>query len=254
MTIDTKMSTQQIIQDEEYLFPYHYVSQFRNGLFSQCFNDTWGINYVSTIEFILDEIRKHNAQSMIDLGCGDGRLTRELKTSYPEKKVIGIDYSKKAISLARAMNTGLDIDFKNLDILNETPHPVDLILLIEVFEHIPLDLCFEFMEATSKLLKHGGVLLMTVPHKNKKLEYKHFQHFDINSLSKFFPKSLKIEEVIYFEKNNFLYRALKKILTNRWFILNHLGIRNKIYSIYKNYFFKAEERNCNRIFIKAIKR
>ena len=68
-------------QDEEYAFPYHYVSQFRNG-FTQVFNDTWGINYVSTIEYIIDQLKNEKFSSLMDIGCGDGRLVRELSISY----------------------------------------------------------------------------------------------------------------------------------------------------------------------------
>ncbi len=97
------MDEVQIKQDEEYSFPYHYVSRFRDG-FSQTFNDTWGINYVSTIEYIIHRLQNENFNSLIDMGCGDGRLTQELAIEFPDKRILGVDYSRRAISLAKSLN------------------------------------------------------------------------------------------------------------------------------------------------------
>src|SRR5688500_18918104 len=106
----------QQLQEEEYNFPYHYVSEYKNG-FSQCFNDTWGINYISTIEFILSKLKGEEFNSLVDIGCGDGRLSKEIHDTFPGKHVEGIDYSDRAIKIAKALNP--KIPFKNINILEE---------------------------------------------------------------------------------------------------------------------------------------
>ena len=127
------MDNIQKLQDEEYDFPYHYVSQFRNG-FSQVFNDTWGINYVSTIEYIIEQLKHEKFNSLIDIGCGDGRLVRELSIEFPNQNIFGIDYSSRAINLARIMNK--NCKYFQSDITCEVVRKADVITLVEVFEHI----------------------------------------------------------------------------------------------------------------------
>jgi hypothetical protein len=88
-----------------------------------------------------------NTKSMIDIGCGDGRLSREIKRSFPECTVTGIDYSKRAINLAMAMNQDMpEINFIAQDIINERINQKhDVAILMEVYEHIPLDQTNEFL-------------------------------------------------------------------------------------------------------------
>ncbi|MDC0376153.1 class I SAM-dependent methyltransferase [Pelagibacteraceae bacterium] len=55
--------------------------------------------------FILNEIKKddQSIKSIVDVGCGDGRITKELSETFNTKKILGIDYSSKAINLAKAL-------------------------------------------------------------------------------------------------------------------------------------------------------
>lgn len=150
------MTKEQQEQDIEYSFPYHYVSKFKDG-FTQNYNWGWGKQYVSAIEFILEEMEKdkENINSIVDVGCGDGRLTKELSECFVDKDVVGIDYSTKAINLAKALNQ--NVKYENKDIVNDNIEKTyDAMTLIEVFEHIPLELCDDFARATAGLLNEGG--------------------------------------------------------------------------------------------------
>ncbi|MBD0259380.1 MAG: class I SAM-dependent methyltransferase, partial [Cytophagales bacterium] len=165
----------QQIQDDEYTFPYHYVSQFENN-FTQCFNDIWGINYIATIEFMLARLAATPFESLVDVGCGDGRLTYEIQKRFPARTVWGIDYSQRAINLAKAMNPRGN--YLQADITQPSSLPAfDAAVLMEVFEHIPPAVAPAFLGGVAGLLKRGGVLFITVPHVNKPVEYKHFRHF-----------------------------------------------------------------------------
>ena len=127
----------------------------------------------------------HSIKTILDLGCGDGRLTKELSENFNLKKVTGIDYSNKAIQLAKALNS--EINFINIDIINDNhENKYDAITLIEVFEHIPLELCSKFANSVPKLLNNKGIVYLTVPHKSKALQDKHFQYFDYESLIEYF--------------------------------------------------------------------
>lgn len=248
-------TTVQTAQEQEYWFPYHYVSVMPTLGFSQHFVDTWGINYVSTIEYVIRSIRKNKTtKSIIDIGCGDGRLTREIKRSFPECEVAGVDYSKRAINLAKAMNQDLpEIVFFDQDIINKRiSKQYDFAILMEVYEHIPLDKTNEFLIGVRSCIKDDGILLLTVPHKNKPLEYKHFQHFTFSALKEQLERHFNIIEMVPFEKKGLARRILNHVLCNRFFVLNNKNLLGFIYKLYGKYLFNCvTEDQCQRIFVKA---
>ena len=251
------MKKEQSEQEDEYLFPYHYVAHFKNNHFQHFFLDTWAINYASTIEYLLQkiDIDSQTSARIIDIGCGDGRICRELSFAFPFTTVLGIDYSMRATSLAKAMNSDVfNLKFKSLDITMEhNLNPFDIAILIEVFEHVPIENAEKFMESVRSLLNKGGVLYLTVPHENKFLEYKHFQHFSIKKIVDYLNPYFDIVEVVPFERISRYRKILLKILSNRFFILNNPRLLSIIYGWYKkNLFFCASEKDCQRIFVKAV--
>jgi 2-polyprenyl-3-methyl-5-hydroxy-6-metoxy-1,4-benzoquinol methylase len=221
--------------------------------FTQTFSWTWGLNYISSIDFVINQIKKENFDSLVDVGTGDGRLVRELSLNFKDKKITGIDYSEKAINMAKAMNPKLD--FVYLDITRDDfGQRFDVLTLVEVFEHIPLDQCEKFVSSLKNLLNHNGVIFLTVPHKNKPLSEKHFQHFSFKSLKEYYEKDFEVVDVFFLEKKSKVVRILKKLLENRLFILNNKFLLNLIYRVYKKHFLFAKENNCGRMFLKLQKK
>jgi SAM-dependent methyltransferase len=250
------MYEQEKIQEEEYSFPYHYVAQY-NGAFTQVFCDSWGINYVSTIEFLLSRLQGEKFESVIDIGCGDGRFTQELASAFPTKRVVGIDYSRKAVTLASAMAPAdSQAKFICADIASENIEnsKYDLGVLMEVFEHISPEKAEDFVGAIARLLNPGGVLYVTVPHTNKSIEPKHFRHFTSHTLAAAFSPFFKMTDVIPIEKRCVPMKWLKCILTNRYFILNNERLKRYIYRYYKKCLFHSQETECQRIIAKMVLR
>lgn len=248
-------SDEQAHQENEYCFPYHYIAQYGPQRFSQSFCDSWGINYVSTIEFILQQLSELPSAKIVDIGCGDGRLTQEIRNNIPAEIVTGIDYSKKAIKLAQAMNQDVqNINFIFDDITNPTTNlgTYDAAILMEVFEHIPIEHAENFISSVKQLIKPGGHLLLTVPHINKVLEYKHFQHFSVESIRKYLEPHFEIVSIIPFERRSLLRPVLNTVLHNKLFTLNNKKILNKLYHFYKKHLFLCgNEKSCQRIYINA---
>ena len=243
-----------LAQESEYAFPYHYITKYDDDNFKQHFVDSWGINYVSTIEFITQRVNKLSPSSVIDVGCGDGRLTRELFLRCQPEKVVGVDYSARAIQLAKAMNAGQpEIEFFAIDITDsQRREQYDLVVLMEVFEHIPLQQAKEFIHAVHALLKPGGKLLLTVPHSNKPVEYKHFQHFTSQDLLAYIAPLFNVDEIMPFEKKGWKRNIIDRLLCNRWFILNNPKLLKAIYRYHKaRLFFCEEEGECQRLFMQA---
>lgn len=237
------------IQESEYAFPYHYIANVGCDGFTQCFNDSWGINYIATIELVLDILREEKFESLVDIGCGDGRLTREIQQAFPRARVVGVDSSRRAIELARVMSPG--ITFLCTDITaSPRLETFELGVLMEVFEHVPPALCSEFVRAIGELLQPGSTLIVTVPHSNKPVEPKHYRHFDTETLIGEFGPLFKADRIIPIEQRSFLFTLIKRALTNRLFVLNNRRIGGWLYRFYKrNLFLASDESRCNRLVV-----
>ncbi|WP_457617692.1 class I SAM-dependent methyltransferase [Lutibacter sp.] len=251
------LSKEQQVQDNFYKFPYHYAVQFKPN-FSMVYLFDWGLNYASTIELLLQKItlNKKEVKSIIDIGCGEGRLSRELCLKFPKAKITGVDYSKRPIQLAKALNHNLNIEFIAANIIEDNlPQKYNVATLMEVYEHIEPKKADFFLKGVSNALEKGGVLHLTVPHENIPVAPHHFRHFSIKTLTAELEKYFDIIEVIPFEKISPKRKWLMRIFANKFFILNHKKWNNKLYNYYKKkLFYVKDESQCQRIYVQCKKR
>ena len=91
------------IQEKEYEFPYHHlpVNDEQNWhLGKWWFN---GLEYLGVLTYVKNIINDLNPKNVLDFGCGDGRLTLEMKkTGVP--KITGLDISEQALNYAKIFN------------------------------------------------------------------------------------------------------------------------------------------------------
>ncbi|NQW15880.1 MAG: class I SAM-dependent methyltransferase [Chloroflexi bacterium] len=138
----TELSSEQAVQEEQYSYPYHYLPRIIDGRFTQSMSWAFGYQYMAAAEFIIERLRELEFESLLDVGCGDGRLIREISSTFPDRRIVGIDYSQRAIAIARSMNPDLDYRIGSIAerSVQDELGTYDAISLIEVLEHIPLDL------------------------------------------------------------------------------------------------------------------
>lgn len=243
------MDKKQLIQDKEYQYPYHYIPKLEENNFSQTQYWSWGYRYLGGIKVVLDNLENKKFKSLIDLGCGDGRFLREVQKYYPECEICGIDYSEKAIKLAQALNPG--ITFQSLNIIEEVINKkYDIATAIEVLEHIPPKDLQKFIKSTYSLLNKNGLFILTVPHENKNLQDKHYQHFSSikleSLLSEFFDKI----EFIPFDVRSRLFGQIPKLMGGKGYnyVITNKKINNWFFNLYKNnYLYADREDKCLRI-------
>lgn len=107
---------------------------------------------------------------VLDAGCGSGYGTSIL--SIKASKVLGIDQSKSAIEYA-IENYGLKntIEFQLLDLdfidINLKDIKFDIIVCIEVIEHLGYKRAKKLLQVFSSLLNQDGRLLITTPDKTQ---------------------------------------------------------------------------------------
>jgi 2-polyprenyl-3-methyl-5-hydroxy-6-metoxy-1,4-benzoquinol methylase len=242
-------------QEDFYRFPYHYIANLPPN-FGISKLDGWHLNYVSAVVFLLQKIslERHQA-TIVDIGCGDGRFTHELVKRFPGAKVKGVDYSQKAISLAKAMNLGAKATFEARDLLHDpVEFGADIAVLMEVYEHIDPSDAKRFLSGVRDTLRPGGVLHLTVPHRNCPISPHHFRHFDSETLCQEISDFFEVTDVKPFERISPLRRWLYRLLANRYFVLNHQPTLNLIFNWYMKKLFECDdEGECQRLYLRAVR-
>jgi len=92
---------------------------------------------------------------VLDVGCGEGTLTRELRRLVP--RVTGIDLDQSSLDLARAHPGGADIDYVHGDFLTAAfmPASFDLVTSVAALHHMDARTALERMR---DLVRPGGVV------------------------------------------------------------------------------------------------
>lgn len=101
-------------------------------------------------------------KKVLDIPCGVGWGTSLLKRA---DFITGIDLSKEAIDYAKKHYEKKNRKFYvgNMQSISLDDNSTDVIICLEGFEHIPKDIGARFMEESKRVLRQGGLLIMTCP-------------------------------------------------------------------------------------------
>jgi len=113
---------------------------------------------------LLDQAQIRPGHRILDIGCGTGSLSIQLKRLYPETNVVGLDPDPKALARAsrKAERAAVSIQF-DLGFGDELPYPeasFDRVLSSLMFHHVPTDEKGKTVRAIRRVLKPGGELHM----------------------------------------------------------------------------------------------
>lgn len=111
---------------------------------------------------LLKRLIPNDVKTIVDIGCGDGTITNELKDFY---KIIGIDRSFNALKYVKA-----DKIQASADLIPIKPESIDLIFSSEMLEHLPEDIFIKTISELNNTTRK--YLLLTFPD-NENIE-KHF--------------------------------------------------------------------------------
>lgn len=167
-------------QDAQYQLPYHYLVSLDRVQVGKVM-DT-GLEYYCYLRQAMDLVESQPYQTLVDIGCGDGRLMSHLAPQHKERKYHGVDVSERSILLAQGLNYDIEnasffaMDAADLD------QQYDVITCVETMEHISDDLMPSFTQSLFDRLASGGRLVVTVPSVVIPLQKKHYRHYDIELL------------------------------------------------------------------------
>lgn len=104
-------------------------------------------------------------RNVLDVGCNTGRGGEVIKALLPEVRVSGLDCVPERVAALDAMH----YDEKICGFTNDIPissDSFDAIVAGEFIEHLPPDQVYQTLCEFFRLLRLGGVLLMTTPNPN----------------------------------------------------------------------------------------
>lgn len=232
------LSGKQSKQEQEYQIPYHYL--FERKLHR-------GIHYFSYLDIVIALLKYYKNKKILDVGCGEGRGTFEISKTC--KNIEGVDYSKRAIAFAQAFAPSIKfnvIDFTKSILMEQK---FDAAISIEVFEHIPPEKLKVFVSNISKVVKKGGIFVLTTPTPNTQISKKHYQHFTEEKLDKVLNRLFKKRKVIYHSNKywNILFIILRGFLFSRYHSINFKFLNYFLYKFYKLFVERANKANGGRI-------
>ncbi len=117
---------------------------------------------ITWYEPILDRITtlssKHQRSTILDVACGPGGLTCYLAERLPDSKLIGVDFSNDALSLAKKASAHLtNVEFinGNVEKLAFESNTFDIVVCKDSFHHFVHPL--RVLKELERILKPGGI-------------------------------------------------------------------------------------------------
>lgn len=109
---------------------------------------------------LLKRIGKLGAK-LLDVGCGQGHLTRLIYDNYPGMEVSGIDYSLSAINFAAEKCNAIDYAVADAYHLPYIRGYFDIVICNNIWEHVadPLKL----LSGVKRVTRPGGWLIISTP-------------------------------------------------------------------------------------------
>jgi 2-polyprenyl-3-methyl-5-hydroxy-6-metoxy-1,4-benzoquinol methylase len=114
--------------------------------------ERWNHN-IHYFDVLLDSIPV-GAGTALDVGCGDGVLTRRLRTKVD--RAIGIDLSAEQIALAQSETHNAGVEFVTGDVMtHDFGEQFDAVVSVATLHHLPTR---EALQRLADLVAPGGVL------------------------------------------------------------------------------------------------
>jgi len=227
-------------QEGLYSHPYHYLPHEHRGVWRVSKSLFWGYEYLAILNTILSLVRERNPSSILDFGCGDGRLLHELSRDVPAR-LVGVDTSRRALSLARSMNMGPHGENKMEfgTSLDQIEGIFDVVTTVETLEHIPDEELPSVLTLLHEKLHEKGCLIVSVPTLNVPLNPKHYRHYEIEELTKQIKGFFRPERVLYVHRRGLLSVILRKMVHNRFMTAECLSWLSLTTWFYKRFLLQA---------------
>lgn len=192
-----------------------------------------------------------NPSSVLDVGCGDGRFIGALGREIDRR--VGIDLSERAIRFAKAFIP--NVNFRAID-AGELHETFDLVVAIEVLEHIPDERTDEFLKTLAERTNIGGHVIISVPTTIVPLNKRDYRHYDLELLQKQMASSgarLKIIRVDYVYRLSLPMEFYARLFQNRLLTIEVRCLQRVMWNYVWNTLRRASEKNRKHLVVTLLK-
>ena len=141
-------------------------------------------------------------QSVLDVSCSAGIISRYLSEHF--QKVTGIDIDESAVSYAKAENNKANLEFHVMDALNTsfTNDSFDIVVCNQMYEHVPD--ANKLLDEIYRILVPGGICYFGATNKLKVIE----THYGNLPFLSYFPKPIASFYLRLFNRGEYYYENL----------------------------------------------
>lgn len=138
------------------------------------------VAWKTVLEFV------HDPKNLLELGCGIGAICARMANQWPKAKVTGMDISEKSVEVAKKL-----FGTKKLHFVTEIPEgeKFDIILMMDVFEHIALSEREALYHSFKNILSDNGIILLMFP------TPEHLDHYRAHDPAKLQPVDENVSPV-----------------------------------------------------------
>lgn len=112
------------------------------------------ISLADTVDAVVSAFRKRpKPKRILEIGCGYGRLTREIRQRFPNADVFGFDINPAVLDVARDYDPGTTFT-DDLEGIAE----MDAVYAVAMFQHLPDTEKQAYVRQAFEALNPGGVL------------------------------------------------------------------------------------------------
>ena len=164
-------------QEKLYYLPYHWMMRGYLRVSMELRN-----------KIVMKFLDRNSGQTILDLGCGDGYFTGQLRGNLTDALVVGADYYLRALRFARIMTNDAPYVANSATSLGFKKETFDAIFLLDVIEHLSQDDRKKALDQVVWALKPGGVIIVTVPSNRLPVIPMHYNHFSPHNLKELIQK------------------------------------------------------------------
>jgi ubiquinone/menaquinone biosynthesis C-methylase UbiE len=129
------------------------------------FDHTW----ITTVRAFLEEGHIKEGDTILDAGCGWGRILSGIKYFIPNTTVIGIDQNRTRLEASKRILEDLKLkdnvilEVCDVDHLSFPSNSFDVVVSARLLQYVPDPI--HTLKELNRILKPGGHLVITVPNK-----------------------------------------------------------------------------------------
>jgi SAM-dependent methyltransferase len=225
------------IRARQYTFPYHLIPRDEDGYWAPSRILPWGMEYLGLLSAMKQELEALAPSSVVDVGCGDGRLLAELAAST-RCELAGVEVDARALRFARAALPDTVSLHQHTSEVASGRFAVGVAM--EVLEHVPDAEIQPFLTEMVRLLSSDGALVVSVPTVNRPLNRKHYRHYTLATLQAQVAGIFTVARVRWVHHIGPTSGVLRRLTVNRFFILEYPPLLRLVTAAYRRHVLESD--------------